>query len=154
VVFGHLFAEPKSLASTVAAASSGPPGRRRAATVARLIAPSTVPGWELDAARQLATYALTPGYQTYLEAVGVETRPREIAAALHQADSSRLVSLAADLLDRFCVFDPGSLLRTMGTAHENSMASVIFVAPYVRGTTVPAARYERAAVELLQTALN
>lgn len=154
VVFGHLFAEPGELVRAVAVASSGKDSQSAATTIARLIAPSSVPGWEVDAARQLAIYALTPSYQNYLAAAGLELRPTEMSAALRESRGSSLVSLAAGLLDRFCVFDSKSLRETLRTARDNSIASVIFVAPYVQGATQPAERYERAAIELFKGVLN
>jgi alkanesulfonate monooxygenase SsuD/methylene tetrahydromethanopterin reductase-like flavin-dependent oxidoreductase (luciferase family) len=62
-LLGHLLWTPEHVDRDVRAALSDRAARSFPVTIARLAAPSTVSGWEVDAARTLGHYATTREYQ-------------------------------------------------------------------------------------------
>lgn len=150
-VLGHLFASPDGMMATVNASAAAEGGRAAPpATIARLVAPASVAGWELDAAHQLAMYALTPTYEQYLAASGIQIDREKLLTALRSDDGLTVVDLCGELLAHFCVSDVATVEATLGTASAAGIASVIFVAPYTKGTSAVASAYESAALSLFR----
>ena len=98
-------------------------------TMSRLAAPSTVPGWERDAAERLLHYATTPEYQPLLEIVGVPIDRGALIAALADPDSHDVLDLAGPLIDRFCVSDSTGLRRQLVEARSAGVDAVLLFVP-------------------------
>ena len=125
-------------------------GQQVPVTVARLAAPATVPGGEVDAARRLAHYAVTPAYQSVLADQGLELDRAELLAAVREGLVDRLVELTTGLRERFCVTDPEDL-RTQLAAADAGVAAVLFFVPAGPGEEAQACRYELALCDLVGT---
>ncbi len=144
MVLGHLFSDPGSLAEIIRATTNV----EKPITIARLAAPSSVPGWQQDAAIQLAHYAATPSYQSHLAALGINTDREAVQRALPD-HGPELVDLAAPLVQAFSIHDAASLNTCIRDAASARIDSVILLAPNVPGTLNKTAVYERAIIDLV-----
>ena len=146
-LLGHLLWTPEHVRDVVRPVI----GQRIPVTVARLAAPATVPGGEVDAARRLAHYAVTPAYQSVLADQGLELDRAELLAAVREGLVDRLVELTAGLRERFCVTGPEDLRTQLSAATDAGVAAVLFFVPAGPGEESQACRYELALCDLVGT---
>ncbi len=126
-------------------------GQRGPVTVARMAAPASVPGGEVDTARRLAHYAVTPAYQSVLADQGFELDRAELLAAVREGLDDRLVALTTGLRERFCVTGPEDLRTQLRAAGDAGVAAVLLFVPAGPGEEDQACRYELALCDLVGT---
>ena len=142
LVLGHLLWTPaivKAVAASVARRASEP-----RVTVARMVAPTSVPGARADAARALAHYALTGGYSSLLRSASIELPRAELSRALQSRDDAIIERVAQPLLDRFCIQRLDDLRRQRSELGAAGADHIVLVAPARQADPTATARYEMA----------
>jgi hypothetical protein len=118
-------------------------------TVARMVAPASLPTARSDAARALGHYAITGSYAPLLEEAGIQIDRKQLLEAMQRDDVKDLVDLTEPLLDLFCIQDASSLRGALDDAAASGLAAVILVAPARSTDPAVTERYELATAAMV-----
>jgi luciferase-like monooxygenase len=121
-------------------------------TVARLVAPNTVPGARIGAFRRLAHYLVTPAYQGVLEQQGVAIDRTRLLAAIRAQDDVAIVRLVGPYADNWCLHDAEELARHRALAAAHGVDQLMLLVPADPAYPARTACYEQGLAQLLTEA--